>query len=113
MRPRVALTACRQSHAPFCVTLVAFDSADAKDIEAVLRRTGGPLRLTVRCESSTSAASYPAAVIHAIVFTPQGVTQVTNEDVNIIRSATKLGTCRVYLSIASGAAPPPGESRVI
>jgi hypothetical protein len=94
------------------VTLVDFASPEATDFESALRRTAGSLGLTVRCERSASGASYRAAVIHAIVFSPRGLAQMTTQDVNVIRSATELGTCRVYLSIASGTAPLPEESRL-
>jgi len=95
------------SHAPFCVTLVAFDSPEAQDIEAVLRHAGGSLSFTIRRERSASGASYPAEVVHAIVFSLTGLVQATGADVDTVRSATKPGTCRVYLPSASGAASPP------
>ncbi|MCK4792690.1 MAG: toll/interleukin-1 receptor domain-containing protein [Desulfobacteraceae bacterium] len=105
-------TGCDGRYAPFRVTLLGFTSVEASDIEGALRQAGESFRYEVRREGSASGAFFPAEVIHAIVFTSQGVVQVTAEDVNAIRSATKPGTCRVYLADTPGAAPPAGTSRL-
>jgi hypothetical protein len=47
-------------------------------------------------------------VIHAIVFTRASLARATPSDVAAVRSATKPGTCRVYLSVSSGEPPPAG-----
>jgi TIR domain len=100
------------SHASFCVTLIGFASVESNNIESALHSAGGSSRFEIRRERSAAGASFPTEVIHAIVFTPRGLSKATAADVDAIRSATKPGTCRVYvyLSVAPGSAPPPGVS---
>lgn len=98
------------SHASFCVTLIGFTSAESDDMEDALHLAGGSSRFEIKRERSASGASFPAEVIHAIVFTPTGLVHATPADVDAIQSATKPGTCRVYLSVAPGTASPSGKS---
>jgi TIR domain len=95
------------SVASFCVTLVGFTPAESTDLGDALRRAGGPLTFEIKREPSAAAASFPESVIHAIVFTPIGLSQATPADVDAIRSATKSGTCRAYLSVAPGSVLTP------
>lgn len=96
-----------ESFQPFCVTLINFSPAEAKDFDEKLRLPSGSLRFNVRSVRSASDASYSASVIHAIVFNMQSIAQITHGDETVIRSATGLGTCRVYLSMDSVPGPPP------
>jgi len=86
----------------FCVTLINFSSIEEIDFKERLRITNKTFRLTVRSEKKVSDATYPDSVVHAIVFNYEGLKMITNNDENIIRSASKLGTCRIYLVTQSG-----------
>lgn len=98
------------SRAPFCVTLVGVTPTQANVFEDALRKTAISFRITVRFMGTVSEASYHEAVIHAIVLTPKAIAEVSEGDVDVIRSATNLGTCRVYRSDAAGADTSPKES---
>lgn len=99
-------------HLPFCVTLVDFDPAAAAEFEGVLRQDFEHLRVAVRCERGLSDASYPAEVVHAIVLTPGAIARMTERDMEVVRSETGLGTCRVYLSDGAGPPAPPEAGRL-
>ncbi len=86
----------QSSQAPFCVTLVDFATEQAREFEKTVAGTADSLQIVVRRVRHVSDTSYPAAVIHAIVLGPGVIAQVSGTDVDIIRSATNLGTCRVY-----------------
>jgi len=86
---------------------VDFAPTQARDFEDALRRNADSLRIAVRCERSVSDASYHPDEVHAIVFSLKGTTHVAKEDVDTIRFATSLGTCRVYFSDAEGIASLP------
>jgi hypothetical protein len=88
--------------ASYRVTLVSFTPSETAKCETALRLAGGSLAFEIRRELSIKSASIPAAVVHAIIFTSTGLSQVTSADVKVVRSATQLGTCRVYAFAADG-----------
>lgn len=94
------------------MTLVDFALEQARNFEDALHQTADSLKIATRNERSVSDVSYPPAVIHAIVLSPEAVTRVSEEDLDIIRSATNLGTCRVYSSGAVGPLASPEGSRI-
>ncbi len=100
------------SQTSFCVTLIGFTPVESEDMEGVLLLASRSTRFDIKREKIVSSASFPIQVIHAIVFTPLGLMQSTAADENVIRSATKLGTCRVYLTAAQGIEPSPGANRL-
>ncbi|MFZ4802651.1 MAG: toll/interleukin-1 receptor domain-containing protein [Chlorobium sp.] len=92
------------------ITLVGFNSTESNKIESALSSAGGFSKFHIRREEAVSGTSFSVRVIHAIVFSLIGLENVTDADVNIIRSATKLGTCRVYLAVETGSASSIGVS---
>jgi hypothetical protein len=100
-----------ESLQPFCVTLIDFSQAETKDFDEKLHLASGSQRFNIRHIRSASDAPYPASVIHAIVFNMQSIAQITHGDETVIRTATDLGTCRVYLSMDSAPGPLPELSR--
>lgn len=82
---------------PFCVTLISFSSKEEVDFKERLINVENSIRLSIRSEKKVSDTTYPDSVINAIAFNHEGLKLITNEDENIIRSASKLGTCRIYL----------------
>src|SRR5450432_3223462 len=57
----------------------------------------GSLTYTTRSVPSAAASSFLPSQVHAVAFTPASLARVTAEDAEIIRAASALGTCRVYL----------------
>ena len=100
----------RLSYAPFCVTVVGSNPAESVYLETALRRVRGSLPFAIRRVSSVACSTFPVDTIHAIVFTPTSLAQAMPVDVETVRSATKPGTCRVYLFVGPGASPPSSVS---
>lgn len=88
--------------ATFWVTLAGFNAAESADMENKLRQAGNASRYAVRTVESISGTAFPPQIVHAIVFTPAGLARVIPADEQVIRSATALGTCRLYLASPSG-----------
>jgi hypothetical protein len=97
---------------PFCVTLIHFSSNEEIDFKKRFSYVDNSLRLSLRSEKKVSDAIYHDSVVHAIVFNYDGLKSITNEDENIIRAASKLGTCRIYLVVQSGSKQPYENSRL-
>lgn len=94
----------------FCATLVGSTPAESDDLEDALRRASGSFTFKMKRVPSASSSCFPVEVTHAIVFTPTSLAGTIAADVDAVRSATKPGTCRVYLLVSLGSLPPPGAS---
>ena len=105
-----AQTSYRLSPVTFTVTLIDGTAGDLGNLERALRQAGGSLRFAIRHKARPVASSFPLAAVHAIVFTPNSLARATAADVDVIRSAMKPGTCRVYLLVPNGIPPPTGGS---
>lgn len=87
---------------PFCITLINLSSKEEADFNQSITSFNKIIRLTIRSEKKVSDAIYSESVVHAIVFNHESLNLITNEDENIIRSASKSGTCRIYLLAQNG-----------
>ena len=87
---------------PFCVTLINLSSKEEVDFNQSITSINKAIRLTIRSEKKASDAIYSETTVHAIVFNHESLNLITNEDENIIRSASKSGTCRIYLLAQNG-----------
>lgn len=96
------------SGASFRVTLIGSTPAESADLDESLHRVERPLKFETTRAPSAAASSYPAEIVHAIVFTPAGLAAAAPADVDAVRSATRLGTCRVYLLAPVGSLPQSG-----
>jgi hypothetical protein len=91
--------------ASFRVTLIGCTAAELRIVEDSLRRVKGPLSYETKSGPSITASSFPPGLIHAVAFTPASSTRLTAEDVENIRAATGIGTCRVYLVVFDSPVP--------
>src|SRR4051812_8950812 len=96
----------------YCVTVVGSTEAELKQLEEALRGVAAGVALEVRGVSTAANGTFPQTRIHAIVFTPESVGQLTPADVDAVRVATKPGTCRVYLLAKAGTLPPTGAGQI-
>ena len=87
-----------------CVTFVGCTDAERSTLEDSLHRVGGSLRYQTMSGSTASSVSLPANEIHAVVFSPTSLPRSTAEEVETIRAAMALGTCRAFLVAFGNAA---------
>jgi hypothetical protein len=83
--------------ASFCVTFIGCTDAELMAVETALGTARGSLTYATRSVPSVAASSFLRIQVHAVVLTPASLARATNEDTEIIRAASALGTCRIYL----------------
>lgn len=106
----VAQTSFRLAPSTFTVTFIDDNADNLRDIERALRQAGGSFKFVITHKASPASCSFPLEPVHAIVFTANSLARATAADVDVIRAAMKPGTCRVYLLVPNGQAPPPAGS---
>ncbi len=90
-----------ESDAIFCVSIVGFSDANKVLFKEILRELLDSAFHTTRCLKRVVDAAFHPACVHAIVFTPSSLADVGEADVEAVRSAANMGTCRIYLAVGS------------
>ncbi|MBK9315392.1 MAG: hypothetical protein IPM55_14290 [Acidobacteria bacterium] len=96
------------SGASFRVTLIGLTHAESADLDEALHRVERPLKFETTRSPSIAASRFPAEIVRAIVLTPSSLAVAAPEDMEAVRSAGRLGTCRVYLLAPAGSSPQSG-----
>ena len=80
----------------FCVTLINFGLSEEIDFKERLINIDKYFKLMVRSVKNVSDTIFEDSLVHAVVLNYDSLKSISDEDESVIRSASKLGTCRIY-----------------
>lgn len=106
------MTSLRSLPRSYRVHFIGATKAEWAPLRDALVQLGGSLDIEATSTSQAKDAALPTISVHAIVFTESGLLQATQEDADVVRASTMLGTCRVY-TLETSSASPSGRTSLI